>query len=194
MIRVGIFDRSRLSMLGLRFLLDREEDMVVEFASSETFPVAAGVIDCLLVDADLIGDLPDSLDSVARADGSLPGMIGLAADTVGAGLIRSVRSDITEILLKDEPTDRIVDTVRRVAVRSDPLAESAVARHGFALLSPREQEVLRHIAKGLTHDQAARRIGISHHTVDSYVKRIRAKLGANNKAQLIRAAITAHAF
>ncbi|OKJ67257.1 hypothetical protein AMK29_12265 [Streptomyces sp. CB02261] len=51
--------------------------------------------------------------------------------------------------------------------------------------------MLRHLVEGCTHDQAARRIGISQHTVDTYVKRIRSKLGAHNKAQLVRAALTA---
>ncbi|HEX5118010.1 MAG TPA: helix-turn-helix transcriptional regulator [Pseudonocardiaceae bacterium] len=50
--------------------------------------------------------------------------------------------------------------------------------------------MLRHIAAGLTHGQVANRIGISHHTVDTYVKRIRVKLGVGNKAQLVRAALT----
>src|SRR3712207_8718729 len=33
------------------------------------------------------------------------------------------------------------------------------------------------------------RLGISRHTVDSYVKRIRAKLGVGNKAELTRVAL-----
>ncbi|GAA3729011.1 hypothetical protein GCM10022225_08000 [Plantactinospora mayteni] len=56
-------------------------------------------------------------------------------------------------------------------------------------LSPRERQVLRHIARGLTHSQIARLLGISGHTVDTYVKRIRAKLALGNKADLTRAAV-----
>lgn len=57
-------------------------------------------------------------------------------------------------------------------------------------LSPREQQVLQQIARGMTHSQIARRLGISQHTVDTYVKRIRSKLGIGNKAELTRAALT----
>ncbi|MFI8350685.1 response regulator transcription factor [Streptomyces sp. NPDC085596] len=57
------------------------------------------------------------------------------------------------------------------------------------LLSAREQQVLRMLAQGLTHDQTARRLGISCHTVDTYVKRVRGKLGVGNKAELVRAAM-----
>lgn len=56
-------------------------------------------------------------------------------------------------------------------------------------LSARERQVLRLIADGLTQDQTARRLGISRHTVDTYVKRVRGKLGLGNKAELVRAAM-----
>jgi DNA-binding NarL/FixJ family response regulator len=56
-------------------------------------------------------------------------------------------------------------------------------------LSRREYQVLQYIALGRTHDQIARRLGISRHTVDTYVKRIRGKLQLGNKAELTRAAL-----
>jgi DNA-binding NarL/FixJ family response regulator len=58
-----------------------------------------------------------------------------------------------------------------------------------ASLSPREQEVLGLIARGLTHHQVARRTGVAKATVDTYVARIRAKLGLGNKAELALAAL-----
>ncbi|GGU80590.1 hypothetical protein GCM10010275_14190 [Streptomyces litmocidini] len=62
------------------------------------------------------------------------------------------------------------------------------AREGSPGLSARERETLLLVADGLTRNQTARRIGISPHTVDTYLKRIRAKLGLGNKAELARAA------
>lgn len=56
-------------------------------------------------------------------------------------------------------------------------------------LSPREIETLRWIADGLTHAQIARRMGLTEATVNTYTKRIRAKLNAGNKAELTRIAI-----
>ncbi|WP_063607488.1 response regulator transcription factor, partial [Streptomyces katrae] len=44
-------------------------------------------------------------------------------------------------------------------------------------LAPREQEALGHIAAGRTYLQTARHMGLSKHTVDAYLRRIRAKLG-----------------
>ncbi|MFC9294549.1 response regulator transcription factor [Streptomyces sp. NPDC057011] len=57
-------------------------------------------------------------------------------------------------------------------------------------LAPREQEALRHIAAGCTYLQTARLMGLSKHTVDAYLRRIRAKLGINTTAELTRLAIS----
>ncbi len=56
-------------------------------------------------------------------------------------------------------------------------------------LSRREIETLRLIADGYTHRQAARKLGLTEETVNTYVKRIRGKLSAGNKAELTRKAI-----
>ncbi|MEV0375623.1 helix-turn-helix transcriptional regulator [Streptomyces sp. NPDC050636] len=57
------------------------------------------------------------------------------------------------------------------------------------VLSHREQQVLQYIADGHTYGATARRIGISVHTVDGYLRRIRAKSGARTQAELIRLAL-----
>jgi DNA-binding CsgD family transcriptional regulator len=56
-------------------------------------------------------------------------------------------------------------------------------------LSKREQEVLTHLVDGQTYTAIARRMGLSPHTVDTYLRRIRAKTGATNRMQLLRYAI-----
>ncbi|WP_406482270.1 response regulator transcription factor [Streptomyces sp. NBC_01615] len=56
-------------------------------------------------------------------------------------------------------------------------------------LAPRELETLRHIAAGCTYLQAARQMGLSRHTVDAYLRRIRTKLNINTTAELTRLAI-----
>lgn len=51
--------------------------------------------------------------------------------------------------------------------------------------SSREREVLGHIARGATYREIARRMDVSLHTVDTYVRRIRAKTGARNRTHLL---------
>lgn len=69
-----------------------------------------------------------------------------------------------------------------------PAAGGAAAGAAAPVLSPREDEALDLIARGLTHAQTAARMGVSRATVDTYVERIRAKLHVGNKAELTRAA------
>ncbi|MFG2873653.1 response regulator transcription factor [Streptomyces sp. NPDC048337] len=57
-------------------------------------------------------------------------------------------------------------------------------------LAPREQEALRHIAAGRTYLQTARTMGLSKHTVDAYLRRIRAKLNVHTTAELTRLAVS----
>jgi DNA-binding NarL/FixJ family response regulator len=102
------------------------------------------------------------------------------------------------VISKSETGERIVTAVRVVCAGGhvaicacDPSAPNERAERTGYGLSGREEQVLRQISCGLTHGQIATRLGISPHTVDTYVKRIRAKLGAGNKAELTRAAVLA---
>lgn len=55
-------------------------------------------------------------------------------------------------------------------------------------LAAREAELLRHLGDGLTHAQAARRMGVSTGTVETYARRIRAKFAVSGPVQLARLA------
>lgn len=58
-------------------------------------------------------------------------------------------------------------------------------------ITPRETDVLIMVAQGLTHKQIGMRLKLSKATVDTYVHRVRQKIGAVNKAALTRYAIDA---
>jgi DNA-binding NarL/FixJ family response regulator len=55
-------------------------------------------------------------------------------------------------------------------------------------LSPREAELLHHLADGRTHAQAARQMSISVGTADTYIRRIRTKFAITGPVQLARVA------
>jgi DNA-binding NarL/FixJ family response regulator len=103
-----------------------------------------------------------------------------------------VRAGAAGAVSKLESCESIVRAVRAVTGGGLAIVDASdvePAIHTPAHLSPREEQVLGRIAQGLTHTQIATRLGISPHTVDTYVKRIRAKLGLGNKAELTRAAM-----
>jgi DNA-binding NarL/FixJ family response regulator len=77
----------------------------------------------------------------------------------------------------------------QLAAQPGQRAATAAKPASAQQLSPREEEALALIARGLTHTQVATRMGISPATVDTYVERIRSKLQLGNKAELTRAAM-----
>jgi DNA-binding NarL/FixJ family response regulator len=86
----------------------------------------------------------------------------------------------------------LADIIRAELASGWPLATvcpGSGAAERVAELSPREEQALELIARGFTHSQAARRMGVSKGTLDTYVERVRAKLQVGNKAELTRAAL-----
>ncbi|MDQ1289644.1 MAG: hypothetical protein QG622_3210 [Actinomycetota bacterium] len=66
-----------------------------------------------------------------------------------------------------------------------PIRPPAQGDDRAAALAPREREALRHLSEGLTQKQAAARMGVRPGTLDTYLKRIRAKLGPGNTLALV---------
>jgi DNA-binding NarL/FixJ family response regulator len=130
--------------------------------------------------------------AVRRAPVLLVGAVGhdeLVARCVGLGVSGFVdrRAGVRSIELAISTVVSGRFFVGRSADRQPPLVAG-----GTGVLSAREYQVLQQIARGLTHSQIARRLQISQHTVDTYVKRIRGKLDVGNKAELTRAAVGLH--
>jgi RNA polymerase sigma factor (sigma-70 family) len=61
-------------------------------------------------------------------------------------------------------------------------------------LTPREREVLRLIAAGLTYSQVAQVLGISLHTVCSHIKNMYRKLEVHNAPAAVSRALAAGAL
>ncbi|MFL6076564.1 MAG: helix-turn-helix transcriptional regulator [Mycobacteriales bacterium] len=73
-----------------------------------------------------------------------------------------------------------------------PLVSPATAA-ALRRLSRRERETLAYIGAGYTHQQTATRMAISTATVNTFVSRIRTKLGVGNKAELTQLAVALRA-
>jgi DNA-binding NarL/FixJ family response regulator len=91
--------------------------------------------------------------------------------------VRLVRSG--DALLAPSITRRLVE---RFATRD----EGAAARHrDLAALTPRELEILQHLATGLSNAELAARFHLSEATVKTHVARILAKLRLRDRAQAV---------
>jgi DNA-binding CsgD family transcriptional regulator len=61
-------------------------------------------------------------------------------------------------------------------------------------LTGREQEVLRHLARGLSTAELADRLGITAHTVRDHIKALFSKVGAHTRAELLARIFAEHYF
>jgi two-component system, NarL family, response regulator NreC len=84
---------------------------------------------------------------------------------------------------------------RRLASRAADRAasqERGRARASYDSLSERERAVLRLTADGLNGPEIAARLGISTKTVNTYKRRIQAKIGLDSRSAYVRFALEAH--
>lgn len=61
-------------------------------------------------------------------------------------------------------------------------------------LTPREADVLRHIAQGCTYAQAAGRLGVSPHTVTTHIKNAYRKLDVHSAGAAVMRAVELKLF
>src|SRR5690606_10312583 len=112
----------------------------------------------------------------------------------------ALRAGASGFLLKDAPPAQLLDGIRTVASGAALLAPEVtrrlVGRYASrisppertpvdAALTPRELEVLRLIAQGMSNGEIAASLVISHETVKTYVSRILTKLDLRDRVQAV---------
>ncbi len=113
----------------------------------------------------------------------------------------ALRAGASGFLLKDAPADQLVTAVRSIAA-GDALLDPAITRRlisRFALaarppdglpgelgqLTPRELDVLRLVARGLSNVEIARELVVEENTVKTHVSRILMKLSLRDRVQAV---------
>ncbi|OAP24356.1 Transcriptional regulatory protein DegU [Amycolatopsis sp. M39] len=107
----------------------------------------------------------------------------------------AIEAGATGYLLKEAPREELFRAVEAAAQGQAVLSPTVATRlmgqlrHPAAdLLSEREIEVLRLIAKGATNRRAAEQLFISQATVKTHLLHVYAKLGVNDRAAAVAAA------
>jgi DNA-binding NarL/FixJ family response regulator len=210
-IRLLMIEPRSMLGVGIREILDREADIevVAHVASpSEALPVVdASVPDVVLVSAPL-GDEFES-DATRRLRRESPGaafvVVGAGDDDasiVGAVEIGAM-AHVPEVA---EPAE-LVATIRRVANGEDPLKDELddrpdlvdrvldAVRDVYAQqqpvnpLTPREIEVLRHVADGLRNREIAEALDCTEQNIKNHVRAAMHKLGARTRTRAVLSAI-----
>lgn len=192
MIRVVVVADHPVVRDGVRGQLAVAADVEVvgEAAStSEALAVlAATPCDVLLADLRLPDAEPGTL--VRRARAEHPDLVVLVLSTYAtpADVRTALDAGADGYLVKDTGRAELLDAVRtsrhggRLLGRSVP--DPGV---GPAMPSPRELEVLRLVAAGLTNRQIATRLRLGEATVKTHLQHVCAKLGALDRASAVAA-------
>lgn len=200
-IHVAVVDDHPIARYGVEHALESVADMTLVASAASVDDLERLLAENLTVDVvvlDLyLDDEAPAIDAVAKLSATTRVLI-MSTSARPPDVIAAMRAGARGYLTKRSDTALLVAGLHTVAsggfLLSSELADIAHALMttpgaGEPALSPREDQTLRMLARGLTHGQIATRLGVRKSTVDTYVERIRTKLGVGNKAELTRAAI-----
>ncbi|GAA3585082.1 response regulator transcription factor [Nonomuraea rosea] len=206
-IRVVVADDQAPTREGLRLLLSSEPGIEVAGTASDGFEVVAMARrlrpDVVLTDIRM--PRMDGLTAIREllALDPVPAVVALTTFNLDEYLFGALQAGAVGFLLKESDPSLILDAVR-VAHEGhglvDPQVTPRLLQHfaatsprprtgELATLTPRESDVLRHLAAGNSNAEIAEALVIAPGTVKVHIERILAKLGLNTRLQ---AALYAH--
>lgn len=207
-IRVLLADDHTLVREALAQVLNQTSSMiVVADARSADEAISASLKhhpDVVVLDIDMPGVA--AFDAAATIAARCPRskILFLSAFTHDRYIESALRCGAMGYLTKNEPPDRVLKAIRAVAagqtyfspevaarlvIDSDGVKLSADARGRVTALSPREVEVLRFIAKGMSKKEIATTMHLSVKTVENHAASIMSRLDIHDRVELARFAI-----
>jgi DNA-binding NarL/FixJ family response regulator len=207
MIRVAVVDDQALVRMGLRTLIEGEDDieLVGEAADGREGLklVRRTVPDVVLLDIRM--PTMDGLATLAQvtADPDLADVkvVMLTTFELDDYVFAALRGGASGFVLKDAEPDELLRAVRVVAAGGSllspsvtrrvidhfagPAAAPAVRHPQLDQLTEREKEIVAWVATGRSNDEIAAELVVSPATVRTHVSRAMVKLGARDRAQLV---------
>lgn len=210
MIRVAVADDQALIRLGLRVLMEAEDDMafVGEAADGRTAIdlVRATRPDVTLMDI-VMPDMNgiDALRKIAAEPAIATKVVMLTTFDFDKYVFEALRAGASGFLIKDAEPAEVLRAIRVVA-QGDELLSPTVTRRliqefvsrpesrhtphpNLNALTEREREIAAWVATGLANEEIAERLHLSPATVRTHVSRAMVKLQARDRAQLVVFAI-----
>jgi DNA-binding NarL/FixJ family response regulator len=210
-VRIIVADDHEVVRAGFAALLDTQPDfMVVGTASDGNGAVRASQSlypDVVLMDIRMPG--MDGIEATRQLAGPdapgphIPRVLILTTFDLDEYVYDALCAGASGFLLKDVTAEHLFDAVRVVAAGEALLAPTVTRRLisefaqlrpraaasappvALAALTPRETQVLRLIAEGLSNPEIAARLVVSEETVKTHVSRVLAKLGLRDRTQAV---------
>jgi DNA-binding NarL/FixJ family response regulator len=208
MTSVVIVDDHHLFRAGVRAELDGLVDVLGDAATVEDAIrlVLEAKPDVVLLDVQMPGGGGVEVIRQVAAKAPAQRFLALSVSDAAEDVIAIIRAGARGYVTKTISGAELADAVRRVA-EGDAVFSPRLA--GFVLdafagaaslppaevdpeldqLSPREREVLRHIARGYLYKEIALRLSISQKTVEAHVSAVLRKLQLSNRHELSRWAV-----
>jgi DNA-binding NarL/FixJ family response regulator len=110
----------------------------------------------------------------------------------GEEVYQAIKAGASGVVVKDMALERLLEAIRTVYSGEKyipPQIASRIGERMLAQLSPREMEVLKLLAKGLSNKEIAAHLGLVVGTVKIHVANIFSKLGVSDRTQALVTAV-----
>jgi len=192
-IRIVLVDDHRVVTRSLKAYLESFEDMQVVGIASSGEELLAHLHEwkpqIVLQDLLMPGGW-DGIETTKRVLSKAPNVkvIALTASVDEARMMGVLRAGASGYVRKGADPEVLLSAVRAVArgkTYIDPAVASRILQSGAGHedLTPREAEVLRHLALGLSNKEIADALAIGDETVKTHVGNVLGKLGVDNRGQ-----------
>jgi DNA-binding NarL/FixJ family response regulator len=201
--RLFIVDDHQLFRSGLRAELEDEFEIAGE--AGDVDQAVAGIValqpDVVLLDVHLPGGGGATVaDAITRRGAGATRFLAISVSDAPEDVIGVIRAGARGYVTKSISPADLADAIRRVrsgdAVFSPRLAGFVLDAFRGELptsidpemdqLTPREREVLRHIARGFTYKEIGVRLNLSAKTVETHVSSVLRKLQLSSRYELTR--------
>jgi DNA-binding NarL/FixJ family response regulator len=204
-VRVLLVDDQSLIRAGFRMILDAEEGIEVVGEAADGAQAVNSVKrlkpDVVLMDIRMPEmDGIEATRRITAVEGS-PKVLMLTTFDLDEYVYDALRAGASGFLLKDVPAEQLVDGIRLVAQGEALLAPSVTRRliQEFSRtppaqrelpptleeLTPRELEVFKLLARGMSNAEIAAELVVSETTVKTHVARVLMKLDVRDRVQAV---------